>query len=109
MDATEYPSNSKKAAAAPAVQEERKNVKIVTGPVKVRKKSEVKKLADVFISEDAGKVKNYIFMDVLIPAVKKAISDIIINGVDMILYGESGRSRRSSRMERSSYRDYSAR
>lgn len=109
MDATEYPSNSKKAAAAPAVQEERKNVKIVTGPVKVRKKSEVKKLADVFISEDAGKVKNYIFMDVLIPAVKKAISDIIINGVDMILYGESGRSRRSSRMERSSYRDYSVR
>lgn len=33
-------------------------------------------------------------MDVLIPAVKKAICDIVKNGVDMILYGESGRSNR---------------
>lgn len=109
MDAkNEYPSNSHKNSAAPAATE-RRIEKVVTGPVKVRKKSEAKKLADIFISEDAGNVKNYIFMDVLIPAVKKAISDIVTNGIDMILYGETGRSRRSSGGSRVSYRDYSAR
>jgi len=101
----EYPSNSHKNSAIP----ERRVEKVVTGPVKVRKKSEAKKLADIFISEDAGNVKNYIFMDVLIPAVKKAISDIVTNGIDMILYGETGHSRKNSNVSRTSYRDYSSR
>lgn len=109
MDAkNKYPSNSHKNSAAPAVTERRVE-KVVTGPVKVRKKSEAKKLADIFISEDAGNVKNFIFMDVLIPAIKKAISDIVTNGIDMILYGETGRrTRRNSDGSRSSYRDYSS-
>ncbi|BDE86948.1 hypothetical protein CE91St42_14060 [Oscillospiraceae bacterium] len=104
----EYPSNSDKSKAL-AAGTDRRVEQVVTGPVKVRKRSEAKKLADIFISEDAGNVKNYIFMDVLIPAVKKAISDIVTNGIDMILYGETGRSKRSSNVSRASYRDYSSR
>lgn len=80
---------------------------VVNGPVKVKKKSEVKKFADVFISEDVSKVKEYVVMDVLVPAVKKAISDIITNGVDMILYGETGRTRKSNGpTDKVSYRRY---
>lgn len=63
---------------------------------KTRKKSEAKKLADTFISEDASNVKNYILGDVLIPAIKKAVCDIVTNGIEMLLYGESGRSQRST-------------
>jgi hypothetical protein len=79
--------------------------KVTKGKVKMKKKSEFHKLADTFISEDASKVKSYVVGDVLIPAIKKAISDIVTNGIDMILYGETGRSKRST-SSRVSYRDY---
>lgn len=76
--------------------DEKRASKVVTGVVKTKKKSEVRKLADTFISDDVSKVKEFVWLDVLVPAVKKAISDIITNGIDMILYGESGRSKKSS-------------
>lgn len=85
---------------------EKKVEKVVSGPVKARKKSEMQKFADVFIQEDAQKVKSYILMDVLVPAVKKAISDIVTNGIDMILYGETGRSKKSGTASKVSYRSY---
>lgn len=75
---------------------EKKVEKVVNGSVKTKKKSEAKKLADIFIAEDVNNVKSYIFMDVLVPAVKKAISDIVTNGIDMVLYGETGRTKRNS-------------
>lgn len=79
--------------------------KVTKGKVKVKKKSELHKLANTFISEDAAKVKSYVIGDVLIPAIKKAISDIVTNGIDMILYGETGHSKRSS-SSRISYSKY---
>lgn len=63
--------------------------KVVTGPVTVRKKNELKKIASTFISEEAHNVKNYILMDVLIPAIKNAIEDVVTNGIRMILRGET--------------------
>lgn len=91
----EYKPNSHKS------KEEQKNLvpekrveKVISGTVKPKKKSEVQKFADVFISEDVNNVKSYIVMDVLVPAIKKAISDIVTNGIDMILYGEAGKSKR---------------
>ena len=50
--------------------------KVVKGTVKTKKKKGTS-IKDVFISEDAKNVKSYVFMDVLVPAVKKAISDIV--------------------------------
>lgn len=85
---------------------ERKLEKVIKGSAKTKKRSDVKKFADVFISEDAGNVKSYIIMDVLIPAIKKAISDIVTNGIDMMLYGEAGRSKKKSPASKISYRSY---
>ena len=73
---------------------EKKLTSVVSGAAKVKKKSEARKFADVFISEDISNVKTYILTDVLIPTIKKAISDVVTNGVDMILYGEVGRTKR---------------
>lgn len=85
---------------------QRKVEKVVRGSVKTKKKSEVRKLTDVFVSEDVSNVKSYILMDVLVPAVKKAISDIVTNGIDMLLYGESrGAKKRAG--DYVSYRNYS--
>lgn len=88
-------------------KEERKKVeKVVSGTAKIKKKTEISKLKSVFISEDAANVKSYILMDVLIPAFKKAVSDIVTNGIDMILYGEAGRNNRKSTASTVSYRNY---
>ena len=107
MDVNSYKPNSFKYKEEE--KEKKKVEKVVTTPVKVKKKGELRKLRDVFISEDAGNLKTYVFMDILVPTIKKAISDIVRDGVDMILYGEAGRGgkdRRSSSYV--SYRDYSS-
>lgn len=86
---------------------DKKIQKVVHGKVKTKPKSGMSKITDVFISEDAANVKSYIVMDVLVPAVKKAISDIVRDGIDMILYGESRGRRNSTSSSYVSYRDYS--
>lgn len=88
-----------------AATEEKRVQKVVKGPVKT-KKNEVRKLADIFISEDVSNVKSYIFMDVLVPAIKKAIYDIVTNGIDMFLYGGTGKNKSSASGTKVSYRNY---
>lgn len=85
--------------------EEKRVQKVVKTPVKT-KKNEVRKFADIFISEDISNVKNYIFMDVLVPAIKKAIYDIVTNGIDMFLYGGTGKGKSSTSGSKVSYRSY---
>lgn len=94
----DYKSNSHKS--------KEKDINKVVSGVKVKKKSEVRKLADTFISEDIDNVKNYILMDVLMPALKKAISDVVTNGIDMILYGETGKAEKRTASSKVSYRNY---
>lgn len=79
--------------------------KVIHGKAKT-KKNEIRKLADVFISEDVSNVKNYIFMDVIVPAVKKAIYDLVVGTLDMSLYGGRGGGSRRSTADKISYRDY---
>ena len=84
--------------------ERKRTEKIVSGAVRTKKKSEFSRLADVFAPGDVQNVKSYVFMDVLVPAIKKAISDIVTNGIEMILYGETGNSHhRSHPTHRASY------
>lgn len=97
----DYKSNSNKSKLEQK-QPEKKVEKIISGSAKAKKKSEVKKLTDVFISEDISNVKSYIWNDVIVPIVKKAISET----VDVILYGESGHSKKKSPASRVSYRSY---
>lgn len=92
MDYTPNSHRSKEAAKETAVVEKKRANKVIKGNVTTKKKSELSKLSDVFISEDAANVKSYIFLDVLVPAIKKAVSDIVIDGVNMILFGSTNRS-----------------
>lgn len=97
---------SKEAQKEGAASSDKKVEKVISGSAKPKKKGEMQKFADVFISEDVGNVKSYILMDVLVPAIKKAISDIVTNGIDMILYGETGRTRKASSGTKVSYGKY---
>ncbi len=106
----EYKSNSHKSKEEQLMQDlsapEKKVEKAITGTVKTKKKNEIKKFADIFISEDAGNVKSYILMEVLIPAIKKAIDDIFTSGIRMLLWGEKGQSSKSGTASKISYRSY---
>lgn len=91
---------------------EKKEIKkVVQGTAKVKKKGKTSKFASMFISEDATNVKSYIVADVLVPAAKKLVSDIVKDGIEMILYGGVNRSKRSSgfRADYVSYNRYSDR
>lgn len=94
---------SKELAAEASREKERKIEKVVTGKVKT-KSNNARHLANIFISEDAGNVKSYLFLDVFVPALKKLISDVVRDGVDMLLYGKSQGNRSSG--SKVSYRSY---
>lgn len=100
------PDNSHKgreAAKQKEALEGKRAEKIVRGRVKT-KKNEIRKLTDIFISEDAANVKSYIVWDVLVPSIKKALYDIVVNSLDMSLFG--GRGGRRSVADKVSYHDY---
>lgn len=112
----EYKPNSHRAReearieAATGGTTEKKVQKVVSGAT--TRKNTGRKLTDIFISEDASNVTSYIFMDILVPTIKNAISNIVTDGVDMLLFGNT-RGRRDSGTRRSSeyvsYRSYSDR
>ena len=100
---TNYQSNSKKSKIN-TVEDKNKVDKIVKGKVKTKKKNGI--LAS-FINDDLQDIKKYIVEDVLIPTIKKTITDVVKNSIDMFFYGEVSRSTRSnsSRISYSSYYD----
>lgn len=101
----DYKPNSNKSKT-----ERKKIEKVVDGEVKKRKRSEVSKFRDAIIAEDAANIKTHLLVDVLIPSAKKVISDMVRDGIDMLLYGESGSKRdRFGTADKISYRDYSSR
>lgn len=101
-----YRKNSEKAKEEEQNSSGKKVEKVVKGSAKAKKKSELRKIADAFIQEDAHTVKDYIFDKVLIPAVKKTFSDIVTNALDMFLWGKGSDRRTRGSSERISYRRY---
>ena len=102
----EYRSNSNRSKAEQKEREKRVDKPVVTGKVVTKKPSALRKITGEFISEDAKNVKSYVFGEVLIPAIKKAISDIVTDGIDIILYGESRKGSKRYSADRVSYRNY---
>lgn len=103
------PNSNKYKEQQKAAKEEKRAEKVVQGKVKVKKKNEVRKFADVFVAEDARNVKDYLLMEVAIPAIKNTIIDLITNGVTMLFNGEAGTKTKRRSGDYVSYRDYSNR
>lgn len=104
MDASYKPNSDK------SKRQQRDQDKQITpvpeGSAKPLKKGTLKEVADTFFNRDVHSIKKYVLMDILIPSVKKAISDIVRNGIDMWLFGEARKDRRDGGVQRVSYRDY---
>lgn len=61
-----------------------------------KKKSLGQKFQETFLEEDARTVRGYILHDVLIPAIKTTFRDIVVNSIEMILFGStSGTTKRT--------------
>jgi hypothetical protein len=93
-----YPNNSHTAKEAkvspllkpvPSPEEPRKIESVVTGEVVRRKKPFGKRFVDVFGGEDARSVGGYIFWDVILPSTKDIIADVVSQGIERILFGET--------------------
>ena len=104
MNAYQGNSHKSKEEASREVAPAKKEQQVAAG--KPRRKNEVRKLADAFITEDVHSVKDYIIQEVLLPAAKKAISEMVSSGIDMLLYGEAKSKNRSRNESRVSYTKY---
>lgn len=100
-----YKSNSHRSKEEKKTVEREKVQKVVRGKTKTRKKSEVRKAVDNFISEDVSNIKTYLISDVLIPTIKNTIWDALTNSLDMVLFDGKGRNKRSSG-SKVSYRNF---
>lgn len=102
-----YPGNSDKKRMNKQ-EEPKKEIKKVASATK-RKKSMTKKFKEAFIGDDGDNqsVADYILYDVLVPAAKNTISDMVTGGIEMLLYGERRGSSRMNRDRGRSYVNYS--
>lgn len=95
---TPIPDNSLKARDETASKEQpieakKELSKIVEGKVTTRKPPWWKRAARSLIADDATNIGDFVLSDILIPAAKNLIRDIIVGGTDRTLFG-SGRGRR---------------
>lgn len=107
----ELPSNSN--TPRQPQEEEKRATKIVTGAVTRQKKGPGKKFAELFVASEGRSVGTYIVMDIIVPAIKDIIADVVSQGVERMLFGEArSTSRRTGRPPQSqthvNYRQYSS-
>lgn len=106
----DLPSNSINKSPDESPKQERTKIqKVIKGKVITKKKSLGRKFADTFFGENVSDVKGYIITDVVIPAVKDIISDVVTGSIEMLLFGERrGRSGSRSGVRSGSYTSYSS-
>lgn len=98
-----YPGNSRKAKKEkpPEVVE-----KVVTGEVGIRKKPLGRRIRESFSGDDTGSVGRYLLFDLVLPEVKRIISDVVSQGIERLLFGENARAGRSGDRRRTPYNRY---
>ena len=99
-----YPGNSK-------IDKKEKVVnRVVKTPV-VKKKTNIwKNFINDFVKVDMPDIAEYVLYDVLVPAIKSAISDMVRGGVQMLLFGNNkgDHTRREAGRSYVSYNNYSS-
>lgn len=69
--------------------------KVVVGSVKRQPKTLTQRFADVFLGDNST-VLGYLINDVVVPAAKDILTDVVTQGIERMLYGETRPPRRSN-------------
>lgn len=110
----EFPSNSRSRKIAPIRDEEEEIMeegalitpekklvrKSIRGRATIKKKSWAQSIAQAFIGDDSQNVVSYILNDVLLPAAKNTIQEMVQSGIEMLLFGETKPHNRSRGREK---------
>lgn len=105
METPKFPSNSHRSRIE---KEEPKKVitKVTSGKVVKKKKTFWRRMTDTLFGEDVESVSSYVIHDVLIPAAKNTLSDIVTGGIEMLLFGDRQTSRGQRAGRNRSYVSY---
>ena len=108
LDPNTLPGNSIEVASKEkSTTSEKPKVKRVTkGQVRRGKKTLGRKIAETFLGDDTASVGEYVIHDILIPALKAMMSEMVGGGVDMLLFGERRRGRNTTRQGGRSFVSY---
>lgn len=109
LNMSDYKPNSHKYKSEQKAAEanERQIKGVASGTVK--KKSEVQKLANMFISDDASNLKSLLLTDVIIPRITQLVCDGVQYACDVIFKGRrDGGSNRSYGTSYTSYSSFSS-
>lgn len=102
LNKDDFPGNSNKEKA-------KEITPVVLGKATVKKKTFSQKAGELFIGEEIDNVWTYIVQDVVVPATKNLIVDMVSQGVNMIFFGNSGPTRgRGGRNNPNNHVDYSS-
>lgn len=82
-------------------EETKKVTKVTKGAVRKRKEPFLYK---IFGGETAKSIASYILWDVIVPAAKSTVTDVVSNSIEMLFYGDEGR--KSNRVRRDKGRSY---
>lgn len=91
----DLPGNSHRQRREPVEEVvDKKLEKVVTGDVSRRRKPLGKRFAETIFGGDGKGVLQYILLDVLVPAAKDTIADVVSQGIERALFGEARSSSR---------------
>lgn len=85
MAEIKIPSNSN---ASKGTSSDKKFTKVTKGKITVAKKSPAKKFADIFIAGDINQVKKTIIYDMILPAGKNLLLNVVNSAFRMILFND---------------------
>lgn len=98
----EFPGNSRskrldQEKTTPAVEEEPRLDKVVTGKVVRRKKTLGRRIKETLFSGDSSSVFGYLLKEVLVPALQATATDMVTQGIEKAVYGEVRSANRTVR------------
>lgn len=108
VDINSFKPNSNKYRQELKHQERETPEKVVQGEVVVKKPSTAKKLAAAIFNEDGQTVRHYAVFDVIVPAIKNTLADLITGCVNTLFFGNSSRSSGSGIVRSNSRTVYNA-
>ena len=84
----EYQDNSEKAKREAEVKEREIKEPIKEGGAELRKRSAGKRFAETILpKEDRREIADYAIFEIVIPAIKETINNLVVNSLDMLLFG----------------------